>query len=138
MSDEKLVSAFWAKVEQGPGCWIWTAATTELGYGKFRGRQATHVALEIDHRPMPTPGMHALHSCDNKSCVRPDHLRWGSVLDNAKDHRERHPRAKGWMTDEQVRELRASSERDCDAARRYGVSQSCIFNIRRGNSRKNA
>lgn len=34
--------------------------------------------------PAP-PGLDALHSCGNRRCVRPHHLRWGTDRDNSED-----------------------------------------------------
>jgi hypothetical protein len=79
---------FWSKVEKTDGCWTWTAAVSDNGYGVFgRPTRSAHCVayelvvgpiprgLEIDHR------CHSMNSlcpggdtCPHRRCVRPDHL----------------------------------------------------------------
>lgn len=74
--------------EPNSGCWLWIGATDRRGYGQLRdggrNRVATHVALELDGRPVPK-GMFACHKCDNPSCVNPAHIFIGTQLDNMRD-----------------------------------------------------
>jgi len=92
---ETVKARFWAKVEQREPneCWCWKSRTDKDGYGHFRlsGKRAQYqrvrahrVALVIgtgeDH-----PDLLALHSCDNPSCVNPNHLRWGTQSHNMQD-----------------------------------------------------
>lgn len=73
------VDRFWAKVERGPGCWLWKAATQNGGYGRFftssNGMQmAYRYAYEITKGAIPE-GAQLDHMCHQPSCVNPDHLR---------------------------------------------------------------
>lgn len=72
------VVRFWAKVEKGPECWLWTAATSQKGYGRFDGapsssRMAHRVAWELAFGSVPD-GLVIHHACANKLCVNPGHL----------------------------------------------------------------
>lgn len=74
-----LEERFWMKVQKGPGCWEWTAATLG-GYGVFSehhgGKQykAHRFAYEQVVGPIPD-GKVLDHRCHNTLCVNPDHLR---------------------------------------------------------------
>ena len=86
---------FWAKVELTlDGCWLWTGSKTGPGpyttggYGTvyWRGEYllAHRVMWELANGPIPE-GMHVLHRCDVRNCVRPDHLFLGTHQDNMAD-----------------------------------------------------
>jgi hypothetical protein len=81
---------YWDKVRRGPKCWTWSAAVSSNGYGWFRlvsteaGRNSHRVAWELTKGPIPG-GLHVLHRCDNRRCVRPSHLYLGTNADNVRD-----------------------------------------------------
>jgi len=79
---------FWSKVTKTPTCWRWTAACSGRGYGvfKYRGRQdgAHRVSWLLTFGEIPD-GLQVLHRCDNRWCVRPDHLFLGTQEDNMQD-----------------------------------------------------
>src|SRR5262245_10619657 len=80
--------------------------------------------------PRP-PGFDMAHSCGNRACVNPVHLRWASRSDNQMDRvlhgtsnrGERFGRVK--LTEQQVREIRALAGlvSRTELARRYGTTQ---------------
>jgi hypothetical protein len=81
----------WAKIIKGDPdeCWPWGGGYFNTGYGrvivKRKSRQAHRFAWEYANgRPVPE-GMDILHSCDNKKCCNPNHLRPGTDIENKQD-----------------------------------------------------
>ena len=90
-SGEQRMIRFWAKVDKASvdDCWEWTGSLDGSGYGRFKiasyhQARAHRVALIASSLEEP-PGMLVLHHCDNRKCVNPEHLYFGTVQDNAND-----------------------------------------------------
>lgn len=95
-------------------CWEWNGPVMNNGYGVIvvSGRRWTaHRFSYYLHNGTEADGM-VLHSCDNKTCVNPRHLRSGSAGDNASDMKIRNRSTFGersWsakLTADDVREIR--------------------------------
>ncbi|MFB7115170.1 HNH endonuclease signature motif containing protein [Streptomyces sp. NPDC056291] len=80
-----------ARTDRSGLCWLWTGSTA-AGYGKYkiRGVQlyAHRSSCEAHVGPIPG-GLFILHSCDNRLCVKPEHLRPGTPLENMQDRDRR-------------------------------------------------
>jgi hypothetical protein len=91
---------FWEKVKKTSGCWEWTAARNNRGYGmlgnslgvKKKMILAHHVSFELANGKVPK-GMWVLHRCDNPGCVNPAHLFLG---DNTVNVNDMHRKGRGW------------------------------------------
>ena len=136
---------FWAWVDKSGVCWEWTGLLSRDGYGVFCDFRSHRYSWELAHGPIPK-GMLVCHTCDNRLCVRPDHLFLGTVADNSADmvakgrscNGERHPKAK--LTEQAVRELRErwrAGESIRSIARSTGMDRKSITDMLKGVHWKN-
>ena len=98
-SDEADKTRFWAKVDQPEeGCWLWQSTMFSQGYGCFKAAgkmcKAHRIAYTYAKGPIPD-GLVVCHACDNKRCVRPDHLFLGTTRDNVLDAKRKGRLASG-------------------------------------------
>jgi hypothetical protein len=114
------------------GCWEWNKSFGSHGYGNIgtggkRNETVHRVSLEV-FKGLPD-GLLALHSCDNRKCCNPDHLRAGTYSENRMDAALRGP--KRVLTAEQAREIFLSDETHRALAERFGCSGATVFHIKR-------
>lgn len=76
---------FMKKIDTSGDCWIWMANKSASGYGTFgisrKMSRAHRIMFILIYGPIPK-GFHVMHSCNNPSCVNPDHLSAGNEKDN--------------------------------------------------------
>jgi|SRR6478736_7968963 len=129
------------------GCWVWTGAKNEKGYGKIglprssKTARCHRVSYELANGPVPD-GVMVLHRCDNPSCINPEHLFLGTAQDNSIDMatkgRNFVPDNRGerasWskLTEEQAIDIMTRRISAAKFAVLYGVSRSAIFRIWEG------
>lgn len=83
-----LIERLAPKVLVGDGCWEWSAARNQYGYGLIgRGRRgegsvlAHRAVYELLVGPIPE-GLTLDHLCRNRCCVRPSHLEPVTLAEN--------------------------------------------------------
>ena len=120
------------------GCWNWTGPLRN-GYGHMRAGAATigaHRFFFENHVRRLNAGEWVLHRCDNKQCVNPDHLYAGSQRDNVRDAVERGlyigNMSAAKLTADDVAAIRLSNASTVSIAREYGMSNSAIRAVRKG------
>lgn len=79
---------FWSKVDKSGECWEWTASIRPNGYGQFyfngSSIYAHRYSAMLVHGPLDKD-IYVCHTCDNKKCVRPEHLFLGLAKHNTQD-----------------------------------------------------
>lgn len=127
------------------GCWLWAGALSNSGYGRTSLRRKDVLAHRFFYEnlkgPIP-PGKWALHKCDTRSCVNPDHITLGTPRENTQEAIQRgrwrpptgeaHGNAK--LTAQDVRAIRAAPGRTSRKAlaEQFGVSTGTIGDVLRG------
>ncbi len=86
---------FWLHVDKhGPipshmphlgNCWVWTGAQNGRGYGSFRLSYPKRIQVLAHRFAYGDCSLNVLHHCDNRACVRRDHLWEGTNADNMHD-----------------------------------------------------
>jgi hypothetical protein len=142
---------FWQKVCKDETCWEWQGYCQSFGHGVFHVDRDRHMeyahrfAWELARGPIPA-GMFVLHTCDNPSCVNPEHLFLGTQADNNRDRHAKgrsknlepgssHPKA--CLEDRQVRQMRRmylSGWVQRELAEVFGVSRGNVSKIVNGKS----
>lgn len=144
LAPPEIRERFEARFEVGPSCWVWrgTKQSRPGAYGVIQaGRmqfRAHRLAYFYAFGPIPA-GLVVRHTCDNPLCVRPDHLRVGTQLQNNRDKVARDRQARGTrvntarLTATQVRDLRKrmdAGESPSQLAREFGLGKTTVFHIK--------
>jgi hypothetical protein len=154
---EKLtenMDRLWKNTDRSTGCWIWLGLKSQKGYGSIsyqgKGVRTHRLAWQLTNGQIP-PGMMVCHSCDNPSCINPDHLFLGTNSDNQKDRVSKGRKNRGefkkgeshWcskLTRAQVDEMRRIRQTtglsESKLAKMFGIGKSQSHNILIGNGWK--
>lgn len=131
-------------------CIIWAKAKNEKGYGrmlykgKLRYAHRVHYCIANNVDIESIDGLQVRHSCDNPSCINPDHLSIGTSHDNHMDMKNRGRSTAGEkhgcvkITEQQAIEIKERYKAYCKTngmralAREFGISEDQILNIASG------
>lgn len=135
---------FWSSVKkksgQGPDgeCWEWTGAKSSGGYGTIGLGKSCFLVHRVSYF-LAHGSIHdrlfVCHTCDNRPCVRPEHLFHGTHQDNARDAAIKRHLASGkagpYKEPEEIRrELRTGDLlRVEDVAKQLGISWNDVYQL---------
>lgn len=137
---ERILLRTGPKLENG--CMEWKGTIGRHGYGvicfKRRILRSNRAVYEVYNGPIPE-NMCVCHSCDNPTCVNPEHLWLGTMKDNMIDKvrkgrakvgtGERHGHAKlTWVDVRNIREEYKTMS-STELAEKYNIHQTTITNI---------
>lgn len=131
----------------GNGCWVCTSHKPNVwGYpqgSSKRGRRMIAKVVWSESNGVWPDGLSVLHSCDNKLCVNPDHVRPGTAAENSHemDVRNRSPwgerngvRRLTPLQAREIFELKCTGASQREVGKRFGVSGATVFRIWSGDS----
>lgn len=139
--DEPLAFAKGAVSYQGNDCLLWPFGKTR-GYGRLSVGYVHHYVCEQINGP-PSDGQEAAHSCGERACINPKHLRWdtrlGNMADAIRHGRTRKGRSPYGLTLHDVLAIRSAtvhprSQTVAETATQFGVPRSTVENIIAGRS----
>ena len=116
-------------------CILWKKALNSGGYPvTWKNGKTVYAHREI---AQAKPDEVVLHSCDNPSCVNPEHLSIGTDADNSADMVAKNRQAKGMdcgnskLTEDDVRLIRflKSCMSSRQVADRYNISKTNVLDI---------
>ena len=128
-----------SRVNESTRCWEWTGCKNAAGYGKLgvggKTMYAHRVSYLQHYGALPSESF-VCHSCDNPSCVNPDHLFLGSPADNMADMAEKGRGTARLCAEDvrRVREQRLFGATVRDLAMQWGMSHQCMRKVISGRS----
>lgn len=146
IEEEGFAAFFWsqAAITANPDkCWIWQRTFVNHGYGQIQlgGKRyrAHRLAWQLANGHPPAVDLEILHSCDNPSCINPNHLSEGTHKQNMAEALERRRLKVGsecsWtdLTEVdiiKIRQLLADGSTGRAVARMYNMSEPAISEIK--------
>lgn len=153
MFSDKDIERFWSKVDKKDdttACWEWKTGCFDTGYGMFsykcKSIGAHKMSMMIYLNREIENGKHILHSCDNRKCCNPHHLREGTHKENMEDRTERNKYNVGEkhfnskLSNEDVNKIREEYQLGNTSynklSKKYNISKATIYQIITNKQRK--
>lgn len=131
-------------IKKDSGCWEWEGSRDKNGYGIcsnriLKERRAHRASFRLFIGEIPND-LVLRHSCHNPPCCNPDHLKVGTVKDNARDCVEAGRSTKGFkngrckLTEEEYQYIVSQKGKifATKLARHVSINSSQIYNIWNG------
>lgn len=129
------------------GCHYWMGSLNPNGYGRIYYKGTSFYAHRVSyfiHKGNPL-NLFVCHSCDNRSCVNPNHLFLGTLQDNNNDKVAKNRQSKSGrpsdLCDEDVKEIinlyKSGGLYQHQIAEMFGVRQPAVSRIINGIRRAN-
>jgi len=135
-------------IDKETGCWEWSKAKCEKGYGFFSvfgySMRAHRASWFFKTGVRVAENLQVCHKCDNPPCVNPDHLFLGTAMDNNMDKiskgRQRNLRGSKMpnaiLNEETALFILNSKDTAVKLAPILGVSETAVRNVRQGKTWK--
>lgn len=118
-------------------CWPWCGAQYANGYGDAGITGAHRIAYFLANKKQPRSKV-VRHTCHNKLCCNPAHLKLGTQADNVQDAKDRGTfpsktrKKRVRLTQEQRQAIvDASPKKAKELARQFGINRTYIYAIRK-------
>lgn len=120
-----------AKTKRVGDCLEFTGRRFPNGYGRLLdyGREVLAHRVVAEHHFGPSDLL-VLHLCDNRACVEPSHLRYGTQAENLRQMSERGRGRKSRLSGAELHAIRTEPGTQREIAAAHGISQPYVSKIR--------